>query len=216
VDDDIICSYEKDRKEARMNLTAPLIPSLDVRKPMCRIRRYLYLCSKETPCHAPTVGNARQVRCNERRHVVTARIEERGFTLLELMLVILLAMLILGLTTLFFARTLPSGRLNAAARELSATVRSARALAQISGERQSLVLDLDAGIYGIEGRGEKKLPREITLKVIDPLTGPVEQGTFTMVFDPTGFMSGATLELATTKRAIRIQTDPVVGAVTLK
>lgn len=162
-------------------------------------------------------GTAHPVRRSLQRQAMTSsRGGEKGFTLLELILVILLAVLILGLTTLFFARTLPSGRLNAAARELSATVRSARALAQISGERQSLMMDLGAGLYGIEGRGEKKLPQEIRLRVIDPLTGPVEEGTFTMVFDPTGFMSGATIELVTTKRTIRIQTDPIIGVVTLK
>lgn len=167
--------------------------------------------------HLPAHGSTLTMQYRRRWHpMIPSRGRQSGFTLLELILVILLAMLILGLTTLLFARTLPSGRLNAAARELSATIRSARALAQISGERQSLMMDLGAGLYGIEGRGEKKLPQEIRLRVIDPLAGPVEEGTFTMVFDPTGFMSGATLELVTTKKVIQIQTDPIVGAVILK
>jgi prepilin-type N-terminal cleavage/methylation domain-containing protein len=141
---------------------------------------------------------------------------ERGFTLLELIIVMLLSTLILGLSALFFARTLPSGRLNATAREMSAMIRYARSFAQISGERQSIVLDLDAATYGIAGKGEKKLPREVTLKVIDPLSGPMQEGTVTMVFEPTGFMSAATIELSTSNRAIRLQTDPVVGSVTLR
>jgi prepilin-type N-terminal cleavage/methylation domain-containing protein len=139
-----------------------------------------------------------------------------GFTLIELTIVLFLMALMLGLSTLFFANTLPSSRLNAAGRELSATIRQARSLAQSNGTAQTVVLDFDARKYGIEGRGARSLPQDVGIRVIDPLYGAVQQGTYRVSFDATGGVEGAAIELWNNKRLLRIVTDPIVGTVTLK
>jgi prepilin-type N-terminal cleavage/methylation domain-containing protein len=139
-----------------------------------------------------------------------------GFTLIELTVVLFLMVLMLGLSTLFFAKTLPSSRLNAAGRELSATIRQARSLAQSNGTEQTVVLDFDARKYGIEGRGARSLPQDVGIRVIDPLYGAVQQGTYRVSFDATGGVEGAAIELWNNKRLLRIVTDPIVGTVTLK
>ncbi len=139
-----------------------------------------------------------------------------GFTLLELILVIFLMALILGLSTIFFANTLPSSRLNATAREISATIRHARYLAHIHGERQTLRINLDARYYGIEGMTQKNIPSGIILKVIDPLLGEIQEGEYPIIFNATGAMEGNTIVLSTGKKRVSIQLDPVVGSVLIK
>ena len=86
------------------------------------------------------------------------KLSRAGFTLLELIIVIFLITLMVGLSAVFFANTLPSGRFNATVRELASTIRQARHLAQLNGEKQIITIDLDSRSYGIEGRGKKNLP----------------------------------------------------------
>ncbi len=140
----------------------------------------------------------------------------RGFTLLELVIVLFLITLILGLSAVFFANTLPSARLNATAREMSATVRLARSLARIHGATQTMTIDLDAKDYGIEGRPSKTIPPDLTIKIIDPFTEEVTNGKYRFVFRSIGGAEGGTIVLSNSKRSVSIQMDPIIGVVVIK
>jgi len=140
----------------------------------------------------------------------------RGFTLLELIIVMFLASLILGLSTVFFLNSAPSARLDAAGREMAATIRHARTIALSRGEDQAFVINLDARQYGLEGRNMKPVPPEVSVMVNDPLSGEVRTGTYPILFRSYGGAEGGTVVLQGRKRAIYIQTDPVVGAVVMK
>jgi prepilin-type N-terminal cleavage/methylation domain-containing protein len=67
-----------------------------------------------------------------------------GFTLLELIIVIVIIVLVLGMSTLFFASTVPSARLNGLSREMSSMLKLARITAQNKGEKQTVIIDLDS------------------------------------------------------------------------
>src|SRR5574340_689054 len=123
------------------------------------------------------------------------KVDRSGFTLLELIIVIFLITLMVGLSATFFANTLPSGRFSATAREIAATIRQARHLAQLNGEKQVITIDMDSKSYGIEGRSWKKLPSGLYLKVIDPLTGDITSGKFHMTFHAAGSTGGGTVVL---------------------
>ena len=140
-----------------------------------------------------------------------------GFTLLELIIVMLLASLMLGLGGVFVASTLPSARLASTARDISAAIRQTRLLAQNRGMDQALVFDLDRRLYGIDGVGVRKLPGEIALGVVDPYSSViVRNGRYSMNFSSTGGIEGGVVVLSYKKRAIYIETDPVVGVVRLR
>lgn len=139
-----------------------------------------------------------------------------GFTLLELIIVIFLITLILGLSTVFFANTLLSSRLNATVREMSATIRHARSIAQINSETQVVSIDLDSRSYGIEGRGNKSIPSGINIKIMDPFSGEVHNGKYPIVLYAAGGIEGGTIVLSDNRRSVSIQLDPIVGAVVVK
>ncbi|MBI4654635.1 MAG: hypothetical protein HY752_06530 [Nitrospirae bacterium] len=139
-----------------------------------------------------------------------------GFTFLELIIVLFLISLILGLSVVFFANILPSSRFDATARELSATIRYARALAKISGERKTITIDLDSKKYGIEGHGERGISSGIGIKVKDPLSGEISTGKYQLVFNAAGDIVGGTIVLQDKKRTSDIEIDPVVGAVVVR
>jgi len=141
---------------------------------------------------------------------------EKGFTLLEVIIVITLVVLILGFTTLFFGNALPGARLNSAARELSAMMRYAKILAQNNGEPQTVLINLDTGRYGIEGIQTKNIPEGINIRVTDSVTGEVSRGNYAVLFHESGIAEGGTITLWNAKRTLNIEIDPIVGSVILK
>jgi general secretion pathway protein H len=145
-----------------------------------------------------------------------SRPDPKGFTLLELIIVLFLITLILGLSTIFFANILPSNRFNATIRNISATIRQARTLSQTLGKEQTITIDLDSKKYGIEGRGVKDIPSDIYIKVIDPLSGEIHSGEYQLVFHTIGGVEGGTIVLWNNKKTVSIRMDPVVGSVVVK
>ena len=139
-------------------------------------------------------------------------INSKGFTLLELIIVVILVAFILGLATLFFANTLPSARLSATGRELVATIRHLKAVAQKKSEDQVLVINLDTREYGIKGGEPKTIPKELTVIIEDPDAGTLETGTYNILFHATGGVDGGTIILQWRNRKISLQIDPVTGA----
>jgi general secretion pathway protein H len=136
-----------------------------------------------------------------------------GFTLLELIIVMVLATLILGLSTLFFANSLPAARLGAAGREVASAIRHAKALSETSGEDQALIINLDTRQYGPQGGIMKDLPAGISVRIEDPLNGEIREGQFTLLFYGIGGMDGGTVLLSNGRKSLSIRTDPIAGTV---
>jgi len=76
--------------------------------------------------------------------------------LLELIIVLFLMSVILGLSAIFFANSLPGYRLNATVRNISTTIKQARSFAKMLNEQQIVTIDLEN--------------RQYVLKVIIPRT----------------------------------------------
>jgi general secretion pathway protein H len=134
-----------------------------------------------------------------------------GFTLLELMIVLFLAMFMMGMGIVVMMGRLPAAKLDATVREMSAMMRQARILAKIQGEKQAIVVDLGERSYGIEGNKSRKIPEEIRLDIDDSLTGVADNGVYRLVFSPFGGIDGGTVMLSTGQRTIFIKPDPIMG-----
>ena len=142
--------------------------------------------------------------------------KNNGFILLELIIVLFLATVIMGMSVVLFANFLPSSRLDATVRNISATIKYARSMAQIQNERQTVVVDLDARQYGIEGRGSKDIPSGIGIKIIDPVSGEILEGKYSFIFQATGSIEGGTIVVWNSKKSMTIRTDPVLGSVSVQ
>ena len=142
--------------------------------------------------------------------------KKNGFTLLEIIIVLLLMTLILGMSTIFFAGYLPSVKLNATGREITGTIRQARSLARMNMERRTVMIDLDSKAYGIVGLGTRSLPPDVRIRIIDPFSGEIIGGKYPIVFNPTGGMTEGIIILSWGKKVIRIEMDPITGAALIK
>ena len=132
------------------------------------------------------------------------------------MVVLFLITLILGLGAVFVAGGSSTNKLNAAARELSATIRHARTLSITGGQQKAVAIDIDAKRFGVEGSRSRVLTSGIDVKVIDPLYGEVHKGLYRIEMQPGGGMQGATIVLWNKKREVKVELDPVVGAAVIK
>lgn len=136
--------------------------------------------------------------------------------MLELIIVLALIGIICGSSTLFFARGLPSARLNATARDISSVILHARALSSLQRENQAVIIDPKDRVFGIKGRPLKTVFEGITIEAIDPLTGLVSKDARTFRFYATGGQETGSVIVKNKENALRIITDPVAGPVTVK
>jgi len=136
--------------------------------------------------------------------------------LIELIIVMFLIILILGLSTVFFANSLPSGRFNSTVREISANIKYAKTAAKIKGENQIFYIDLDLRRYGINDSMPKDITPGINVKAISPFYGEIYKGKYQVVFYASGGLEGGAIILSDSKRTATIYLDPVVGSVVVK
>ncbi len=136
-----------------------------------------------------------------------------GFMLIELIIVLFLMAVILGLTALFYANSLPGYRLNATARNISTTIKQARAYAKMLNEPQVVTIDIENRTYALEGRQAKEIPVDIAVKVVDPVEGDIVDGKYSFVVHSTGGVEGGMIVLWNAKKMVSIQVDPIVGTV---
>jgi general secretion pathway protein H len=140
----------------------------------------------------------------------------QGFTLLEVIIVMVLITLVIGISTVFFANTLTSSTFNTTVQDISSSLRYARTLAQIHGERKTLTIDLDARTFTIEGKGTRKIPSHMNIKIVDPLHGEISEGKYQFIANAMGGVQGGTIVLWNEKKTVSIQPDPVVGSVVVQ
>jgi len=145
---------------------------------------------------------------------MTAQTRSRqfGFTLLELIVVLFLMTLIAGLSLALFSKRSSSGELDATARELVAVMKRARSASIVTGEMQSVIVDLDSSRFGLEGKGSKAFGRDIAVSVILPPAEEKKEGNYLFSFGPAAGFEGKAIVLSTPSRSLLIRIDPVVAA----
>lgn len=155
-------------------------------------------------------------RCLIRESTLKIRNGKSGFTLLEIVVVLSLALVIVSISTLAFFEAFGNAGLDATGRDVLATLRIARMLARSAGADQVVRFDLESGRFGIEGRETKKAAAGIRIRIMDPVRGMVSSGTYPIKFYSAGEVDGGPILLATRKKMIRIYFDPVMGPMMVK
>lgn len=138
---------------------------------------------------------------------------QRGFSLIELVAVLVLVAIALSLVSVAFTKSLDNAKVQAASRDLVAALRYTRGQAIVKGEQAALDLDLQNNTYQAPGKQIVRLPREMRMTL---LTADSEQTGATsgrIRFFPDGASTGGHISVFMGQREWRINVSWLTGEV---
>src|SRR5678816_728832 len=91
---------------------------------------------------------------------------QQGFSLIELVAVLVLIALVFAMVTLSFSKSLASAKIQAASRDLVAALRFTRGQAIVKGKSTSLELDVENSRYMTPGRRVVELPKNMRMTLL--------------------------------------------------
>lgn len=136
----------------------------------------------------------------------------KGFTLVELIVVLAILAGCAALVAPSVSRTVASARLRTAASDVRSTFARARALAVASARERSAVFDLSKGEFGVDNEAVRFLPETIRLGAVLPGGDRRDRGSVRFRFFPDG--GGDEAEISVTAQdggMLRVTVDPLTG-----
>jgi len=142
---------------------------------------------------------------------------QRGFTLLELVIVLVIAATLYALILGIPMRGATSADLKAAARTLASGLREAQTTAMATRRDATLSLDLEAREFLVAGDKEPtKLPEDIDLKLYTAESEVTGERTGAIRFYPDGSSTGGRITVSSGKRQYLVDVDWLTGRVTIE
>ncbi|NNA42864.1 prepilin-type N-terminal cleavage/methylation domain-containing protein [Pseudomonas lactis] len=144
----------------------------------------------------------------------TTRPTQKGFTLLEMLVVLLMVAVGFGLLASGISQGLKSAQERQVKRDLSLALRQVRSQAISAGQPASLSLDVLRNSYQLPGKTPRRLPDGMTLRLTTAAIPDSDEGRAGIItFYPTGGSSGGHLYLARGTQQSRIDIDWLTGRV---
>lgn len=142
---------------------------------------------------------------------------ERGFSLLELMVVLALLTLVIGLVMPGLIGSYQREQQRAELREFMAVLRTARSEAVTRRQRVRLAVDLGSGVYRVEGTAVQGTLRGLSLEHPSLVWDDLERRRGFIIFYPDGSSSGGRLAVVDSRGAsYLVEVDTITGKVSLK
>lgn len=143
--------------------------------------------------------------------------QQRGFTLLELVVVLVIAAAIYALLLGVPMRGATSADLKAAARTIASGLRQAQTTAMATRRDATLNLDLESREFTVAGDKEpRKLPGDVDLKLYTAESEVTSEHTGAIRFYPDGSSTGGRITLASGKRRYVVDVDWLTGRVSVE
>ena len=136
-----------------------------------------------------------------------------GFSLIELVAVIILIGIALSVVSMAFTKSLDNAKVQAASRDLVAALRYTRSQAIVKGQQAALDIDLQNNTYQAPGKAVVQLPHEMRMTL---LTADSEQTGATsgrIRFFPDGASTGGHISIFMGQREWRVNVSWLTGQV---
>jgi general secretion pathway protein H len=140
----------------------------------------------------------------------------RGFTLVELIAVVVLLAIVMSIVTFSFSKSLESTRVRAASRDLVAALRYTRGQAIVKGEQKVLVLDLENNSYTAPDKSTVHLPEKMVLRLTTAAQEQIGESTGGIRFFPDGSSTGGNIAVLLGEREWRINVAWLTGEIALE
>jgi general secretion pathway protein H len=151
-----------------------------------------------------------------RRARATGHAASRGFTLIEVLVVIALIALIGTMTAVAMSGGLQGMRLRAASKEVATQLRYTRAQAIASGQPQRFVISPTGHVYASPGKRNGRIPQELGIAFYGARQASAQVGEGAIVFYPDGASTGGSVELSAKQAARKITVAWLTGEVRLE
>ena len=147
---------------------------------------------------------------------MTARVGQHGFTLLEILIVLVIGVLLVALVPPLLSGMSGATELRGAARQLAAGLRNARNEAVVRQQEAVLTLDLERRRFGVTGDPrEIALPESVALKLYTAQSELLDGTIGGIRFFPDGSSTGGSITVSGPKLAYRVNVDWLTGAVAI-
>jgi general secretion pathway protein H len=140
----------------------------------------------------------------------------RGFTLVEVVLVLLLIGVVVGVAAVSLTDGLGSARVRSAGHDLVAALRYTRAQAIVTRRQQALELDVEARSYVAPKREVVQLPKNVELRLLTAAEEQTGSSTGRIRFWPDGSSSGGRIKLVYGEQAWDVEIAWLTGEVRLR
>jgi general secretion pathway protein H len=141
---------------------------------------------------------------------------ERGFTLVEILVVIMIMGVVVAMVGSAMGYSLTGQQMRSASRDLIAALRYTRGQAIVKREPQVLMLNVDEKSYRAATRASVKLPEQFDLAIETARQEMVSEGEAGIRFYPDGSSTGGNIELSRGDTVWRIDINWLTGEVSLR
>lgn len=146
---------------------------------------------------------------------MTSRSRQAGFTLIEMIVVLVVLGLVLGLVVTRGPVRSRALEARAAASRLAAALRNARGEAIVANRPVTLVLDVAQHSYRVDRGSPTVLPPEMALSVIAASGETLGGRLGGITFEPDGSSSGGRIEIRDGTRRMQVGIDWLTGRVSI-
>lgn len=137
-----------------------------------------------------------------------------GFTLVELLVVLLILGLLTALAAPHLGRLVPRLEAKASARQVAAVLREARGLAIRDNREVAVVVDLDSRLVVIAPRGRRvELAQDLGLRLLTGTVEVIDDGSGRIRFYPDGTSTGGRVTLTDAEHDYDVVVDWLTGRV---
>ncbi|WP_158756305.1 GspH/FimT family pseudopilin [Dyella sp. S184] len=137
----------------------------------------------------------------------------QGFTLLEMLAVILLIGIAAAAVSISVTQGLASARINAASSELAGALRATRAQAIVRGQEENFDVDTRADTYRNVKQQDVRLPKGLRLSITSAKDDQPNDHTGRIRFFPDGSSTGGRITLQSGKRQWHVNVSWLTGEV---
>ena len=140
----------------------------------------------------------------------------RGFTLVEVMVVMVIIALIMGLVATSMSSSISSAQARAASRNLVASLRYTRVRAIIDKKEQVFEVDVESRSFKAPGRKEVTLPEGVDITITTARSEVTSEAVSGIRFFPDGGSTGGHIELTINEREYRVNVAWLTGETSLQ